>query len=60
MAPDPETQRFLDHLVVERRLAARTVAMYRDALGWLQASAQAYPVTLREVQPHHVRRFSAA
>ena len=60
MAPDPETQRFLDHLVVERRLAARTVAMYRDALGWLQASAQAYPVALREVQPHHVRRFSAA
>lgn len=58
--PDPEISRFLEHLVVERRLAARTVAMYRDALGWLQASAQAYPVGLREVQPHHVRRFSAA
>ena len=56
---DPEIARFLEHLVVERRLAARTVAMYRDALGWLQASAQAHPVALKEVQAHHVRRFSA-
>jgi integrase/recombinase XerC len=46
--------------VVERRLAARTVAMYRDALGWLEASATAHPVALREVQAHHVRRFAAA
>jgi integrase/recombinase XerC len=57
---DPQISRFLEHLVVERRLAARTVAMYRDALGWLQTSAQGYPVALREVQPHHIRRFSAA
>ena len=58
-ARDPEIARFLEHLVVERRLAARTVAMYRDALGWLQASAQAHPVALKDVQAHHVRRFSA-
>ena len=59
-AVDPEIGRFLEHLTVERRLAMRTVAMYRDALGWLQEAAQAYPVALKEVQPHHVRRFSAA
>ena len=59
-AVDPEIGRFLEHLTVERRLAVRTVAMYRDALGWLQEAAQAYPVALKEVQPHHVRRFSAA
>ena len=58
-AVDPEISRFLEHLIVERRLAERTVAMYRDALGWLQAAAQAAPVALRDVQPHHVRRFSA-
>ena len=57
---DPEILRFIEHLVVERRLAERTVAMYRDALGWLQGSAHAYPVALKELQPHHVRRFSAA
>jgi integrase/recombinase XerC len=57
---DPEIGRFLEHLIVERRLAERTVAMYRDALGWLQDAAQAYPVALKEVQAHHVRRFSAA
>ena len=58
-AVDPEISRYLEHLVVERRLAERTVAMYRDALGWLQAAAQAGSVALRDVQPHHVRRFSA-
>ena len=57
---DPEISRFLEHLVVERRLAERTVAMYRDALGWLQVAAQAGSVALKDVQPHHVRRFSAA
>ena len=65
MTPDPreplppELQAFLQHLEVERRLAARTVAMYRDALAWLQASAQAHPVALHAVQTHHVRRFTA-
>jgi integrase/recombinase XerC len=58
-AVDPEISRFLEHLIVERRLAERTVAMYRDALAWLQAAAQAGSVALRDVQPHHVRRFSA-
>ncbi len=56
----PDLERHLEHLVVERRLAPRTVAMYRDALGWLEAAAVAGQVALREVQPHHVRRFAAA
>lgn len=54
-----ELQRYLTHLVVERRLASRTVAMYRDALGWLETSAQNAGVALTDVQAHHVRRFSA-
>jgi integrase/recombinase XerC len=56
---DPELARYVEHLVVERRLAPRTVAMYSDALRWLEDGAAAWPVALREVQPHHVRRFTA-
>lgn len=56
---DPEIERYLAHLVVERRLAPRTVAMYREALARLKACAAAYPVGLREAQPHHVRRWAA-
>ena len=56
---DPALEQYLRHLSVERRLAVRTVAMYRDALGWLQEAAAAHPVALRAAQPHHIRRFSA-
>ena len=52
-----ELQGFLDHLSVERRLALRTVAMYREALLRLQASAQAAAVELRAAQPHHIRSW---
>ena len=55
----PELEAFLQHLVVERRLAARTVAMYREALVRLEASAQGQAVALRALQPYHVRRFIA-
>ena len=58
-ASSPELEAFLQHLVVEKRLAARTVAMYREALARLEASAQAQSVALRAMQPHHVRRFIA-
>jgi integrase/recombinase XerC len=54
-----ELQRFLDHLAVERRLAARTVAMYGQALLRLQASAAAQAVSLRAAQPHHIRAWVA-
>ena len=48
----------LQHLQVERRLAARTLAMYTEAFVKLQRFAEAQPVALREVQPHHVRRWA--
>lgn len=51
---------YLQHLSVERRLASRTVAMYRLALEDLHRQAQAYPVDLLKVQPHHIRRWVAA
>jgi integrase/recombinase XerC len=54
-----ELERFLQHLAVERRLAVRTVAMYRDALGWLQAHAADDGITLTDAQAHHVRRWVA-
>ena len=56
---DGEIQRFLDHLRVERRLAARTLAMYREALLRLQASARASGVELRAAQVHHIRGWLA-
>lgn len=52
-------QAFLDHLAVERRLAARTVAMYTDALVRLQDAAAAQQIELPRAQPHHVRGWIA-
>ena len=52
-----ELQGFLQHLEVERRLAARTLAMYREALLRLQASAAAAGIELRAAQPQHLRGF---
>jgi integrase/recombinase XerC len=57
-ALDAELQRFLDHLRVERRLAARTIAMYGEALARLQASAAAAGVALRAAEPHHLRGWA--
>jgi integrase/recombinase XerC len=54
-----ELERFLTHLQVERRLAARTLAMYREALQRLQASAQAAGVELQQAQVHHIRSWVA-
>jgi integrase/recombinase XerC len=51
----PELQAFLQHLAVERRLAARTLALYTQALQGLQASAAASNVALMAAQPHHIR-----
>jgi integrase/recombinase XerC len=50
--------RHLTHLQVERRLAARTLALYADAYERLQRHAEAAPVALREVQAHHIRRWA--
>lgn len=58
--PPPEAlQAWLQHLAVERRLAARTVTMYADALRRLQQRAHEAGVALTDVQPHHVRRWVA-
>ena len=56
---DPDVERYLQHLAVERRLATRTLALYRAALAGLAAQALEHAVALREVQPHHVRRWAA-
>jgi integrase/recombinase XerC len=57
---DDDIARHLVHLEVERRLALRTLTMYRDALFKLQAFAAQQALPLREVQMHHVRRWAAA
>ena len=55
----PELQAFVQHLAVERRLAARTLALYTQALQRLQASATSTGVALQSAQPHHVRSWVA-
>jgi len=51
--------RFLLHLQVERRLAVRTLAMYSDALGWLQQFAADDAMALAQAKAHHVRGWTA-
>ena len=59
MADDDTVARHLVHLEVERRLAPRTLALYRDALARLAGHARAQGVDLHAVQVHHVRRWAA-
>jgi integrase/recombinase XerC len=56
---DEDVQRHLTHLRVERRLAARTLALYGEALQRLQAFAADQSLGLRDVQVHHVRRWAS-
>lgn len=56
---DDDLRRHLLHLEVERRLAPRSLVLYREAFERLQRRAENMPVALREVQVHHVRRWSA-
>jgi integrase/recombinase XerC len=58
-AVDTDVVGHLEHLRVERRLAARTLALYAEALGRLQGFAASSSVPLREAQVHHVRRWAA-
>ena len=55
----PALQQYLQHLEVERRLAARTRENYGFALRRLAASAQAQGVALEAAQSHHVRSWAA-
>jgi integrase/recombinase XerC len=54
-----DLRRHLVHLEVERRLAGRTLAIYREAFERLQTFAADHPVDLLQVQTHHVRRWAA-
>ena len=58
-APDPLVARYLEYLRVERRLAARSLAIYADALQRLQREATAAGTALAKVQPQQVRRWAA-
>lgn len=52
-------ERYLEHVRVERRLAARTVDLYAVHLRDLLARAQAAGVPLPQVQVAHARRWAA-
>jgi len=56
---DDEIERYVRHLRVERRLAARSLELYRGALATLAAAAARDGVSLREAQAHHLRRWTA-
>ena len=51
--------RHLQHLEVERKLALRTLTLYKEALQRLDTFALKHPIALDAVQVHHVRRWSA-
>jgi integrase/recombinase XerC len=53
----PALQAFVLHLQVERRLAARTLAMYGEALLRLQGFAEADGVDLKQAGPAQVRHW---
>ena len=50
-------ERYLTHVRVEKRLAARTVELYALDLDKLQANAQSLGVALTAVETHHIRRW---
>jgi integrase/recombinase XerC len=50
---------YMAHLRAERRVAARTLALYTDALQRLAGGADALKQPLAAVQPHHVRMLLA-
>jgi integrase/recombinase XerC len=52
-------ERYLQHLRVERRVSAHTLAAYGDALARLEKLAGGASVPLERVQAAHVRRFAA-
>lgn len=52
-------ERYLEHVRVEKRLAARTVTLYSLDLERLAACAVQAGVRLSDVQNHHVRRWVA-
>ena len=55
----PLVERYLEHVRVEKRLAARTVELYRLDLVRLTGLAVTAGVSLPEVRNHHIRRWVA-
>ena len=58
-AMDADIAVHLDYLRIERRVAARTLAVYGSALARLQRSAESAGVALRLAEVQHVRRWAA-
>ncbi len=56
---DPLVTRYLEHVRVERRLAARTVTLYELDLIKLAEYAKSASVALCQVQTSHIRRWVA-
>src|SRR4051812_15468849 len=56
---DADIVRHLQHLEVERRLAARTLSLYGEAFDRLQRFALASQVPLRKAEMQHIRRWAA-
>ena len=56
---DPLAVGYLEHVRVEKRLAARTVELYCADLQKLQTSAQAASTSLQSVHNMHIRRWVA-
>ena len=57
--PDTAIQRYLEHLRVERRVSAHTLAAYGDALARLVKLADAAQRPLAALQGAHIQRFAA-
>jgi integrase/recombinase XerC len=57
--PEPLVQRYLDHVRFEKRLAARTVALYTLDLEKLATHAAQAVVALTAVDASHIRRWVA-
>jgi integrase/recombinase XerC len=57
--PEPLVQRYLDHVRFEKRLAARTVALYTLDLEKLATHAAQAGVALTAVDASHIRRWVA-
>ncbi len=57
---EPQLQAYLQHVAGERRLAARTVALYTEGLQHLQAMAAQSGQTVLALQAAHIRRCVAS
>lgn len=57
--PATDIEAYLQHLAIERHLAARTLALYRAALTRLRDAAAADGVALHDAQVHHLRHWIA-